>query len=131
MKANYSVIFLILLAVGLSNCKSGSDSKKDLSSEIDSVKLFHQALRDSIQSSWQAMIEDDNEKIFHIKRLLKEIEYTNRVEQAKHDSLLARADELLKNRYDQETMADSELIDSYDSTTQALINAVGIFNFLE
>jgi len=66
---------IILAVLILSQCQTGDKSVD--TDELESLKLSYQAINDSIAVSWKLMIEDDDEKLFHLKRLVDEITYTN------------------------------------------------------
>jgi len=70
------------------------------------------------------MIMDDDEKLFHIKRLLDEVTYTGNFDQVAIDSFMGKQSSLVELRYDQETMANSDLIDEYDQLSSELISEV-------
>ncbi len=79
------IIFAILI---LSQCKTGDKSVD--TDELESLKLSYQAINDSIAVTWKLMIEDDDEKLFHLKRLVDEITFTNEYDQGKVDELYQR-----------------------------------------
>ena len=113
------IIFSVLI---LSQCKTGDKSMD--ANDLESLKLSFQAINDSIAVSWKLMIDDDDEKLFHLKRLVDEVTYTNEYDQEKVDELYQRIEKAKSLRYDQETMQDSGLIDEYDLVIASLINEV-------
>ncbi len=117
------IIFAVLI---LSQCKTGDKSVD--ADELESLKLSYQAINDSIAVSWKLMIEDDDEKLFHLKRLVDEITYTNEYDQVKVDELYQRIEKVKSMRYDQESMQDSGLIDEYDLGIASLINEVSSYS---
>ena len=75
MKSIRLATVIILAVLVLSQCQTGDKSVD--TDELESLKLSYQAINDSIAVSWKLMIEDDDEKLFHLKRLVDEITFTN------------------------------------------------------
>ena len=113
--ATLSIIILI------NSCKTASEKQSTELSKQDSLQIYFTGLHDSINGYWDEMIKDDDEKLFNIKRLLEEVSYTPSYSQRKFDSLLMAQEDLAKFRYNQETMAQSSLIDEYDKVASELI----------
>ena len=119
-------IFLFSILV---ECKKSSTSGDVVStSGVDSLILVYESTGDSVASAWKRMTEDDDEKLFHIKRLLEEVTYTGKFDQVALDSLMAKHSTLVALRYDQKTMSDSDLIDEYDVLTAQVIDEVISFS---
>lgn len=119
----YFFISFIFLAL-ISSCEK-KESKSDLSqTEIDSIKLAFEEIQMSIDTTWENMVEDDNQKIADAKRLLEEISYTNVYNPVQFDSLKVNLIELQKMRYDNISMQNSELIDNYDSASNKIMNDI-------
>jgi len=116
-----------MLGFLLWGCNKSASQKAVSSEEVDSITLVCNALEDSIDDSWEVMIADDDEKLFHIKRLLEEISYTGEFDRERYDSLLNMHSELVALRYDRKSMSSSDLIDEYDEKTAELIFAVTSF----
>lgn len=127
MARHYSVFYLfacILLLVIISSCEK-KENKGDISqTEIDSIKLAFEEIQMSIDTTWDNMVEDDNQKIADAKRLLEEISYTNIYNPVQFDSLKLNLVELQKMRYDNISMENSELIDIYDSASNKIMNDI-------
>jgi hypothetical protein len=70
------------------------------------------------------MIQDDDEKLDNMRRILQEVEYSGKYDRLKLDSLKKNIDQLANVRYDQQTMADSELINTYDAMTNQVMSEV-------
>lgn len=118
-------LLAIFLFSVLAGCKKNTISSDAVSSSgVDSVFLAYKSTNDSVASAWNQMIMDDDEKLFHIKRLLEEVTYTGQFDQIALDSLMAKHTALVELRYDQRTMANSDLIDEYDQLTAKLISEV-------
>jgi hypothetical protein len=119
----YFLTCFLFLAI-ISSCEK-KGTKDDLSqTEIDSIKLAFEEIQISIDTTWDNMVEDDNQKIADAKRLLEEISYTNIYSPVQFDSLKLNLTELQKMRYDNISMENSELIDSYDSASNKIMNDI-------
>ncbi len=87
-----------------------------ISNEVHS----YQALKDSVDNSWQQMMSADDDKLLSVARLLDEVSFN-----PKHDvSLVSEGRKMLqklkKTRYTQTSLSD-ETIDSYDALTDSTI----------
>ncbi len=123
MKSIISYQFLIgaLIVGGLVSCEKKPTSE---SSGADSLMIEYKALTDSVAHNWETMIADDDEKHIFMKRLLLEVSYTNNYDKERFKELTEQVDRLKEMRYDQNTMADSELIDAYDSASWDLTDQI-------
>ncbi len=117
------LLFLLLII----SCKKPSDQKELTKAVMNSLQLEFTSLKDSVAHCWKNMMVDDDEKLFHIKRLLEEVSNTNDYDRVRFDSLMQMHRELVALRYDYQTMADSDLIDEYDTKTSILIREVSDF----
>ncbi len=73
------------------------------------------------------MIQDDDDKLDNMKRILQEVEFSGDYNRLKLDSLNKDIDKLTAIRYDQQTMSDSDLINLYDSMTTQVMGEVTVF----
>jgi hypothetical protein len=122
---NFGNLFLGLIILSFYfSCERKEETQQLSEQQIDSVYLVYQALNDSLQKSWDVMIQDDDRKLAHLRRLLQEITYTNNYDEQLMDSLNIMLDNLVKLRYDQETMLDSDLIDTYDSASMKMVSRI-------
>lgn len=92
--------------------------------DADSLMIKYRALLDSVDTNWNIMIADDDDKHVLMKRLLLEVSYTNNYDKARFEELTALVDQLQPMRYSQSTMSDSDLIDQYDSATWDLTDQI-------
>lgn len=130
-----SLIIVFAFVLAFTACKKpGEDKQEEVEietalsqSELDSLQFAFMAVNDSLDANWIVMIQDDDEKIADMKRLLKEVSYTKRYDKAKYDSLVKEVDKLSHMRYDRNSMADSDKIDEYDEATSNLTNEVIMF----
>jgi len=94
---------------------------------VDSLKFVFQEINSDLELSWNQMMNDDDEKLDNLRRILQEVEYSGNYNRLKLDSLKNDIDQLQAVRYDPETMSDSELINMYDSMTNQVMGEVAIF----
>ncbi|MCG8309674.1 MAG: hypothetical protein MI975_19925 [Cytophagales bacterium] len=111
--------FLASVLISCSDKKPTSDS-----GATDSLLVKYQALNDSVESNWNIMIADDDDKHLLMKRLLLEISYTNNYDKDRFDQFNQLIDDLKSMRYDQKSMSNSSSIDEYDSATFALSDEI-------
>lgn len=119
-----SVILLVLFLGVISSCEKKSDQKELSQREADSIVTALNAIEDSLAVAWEKMIEDDNQKIADARRLLEEISYTNIYDPVQYDSLQQNLNALAAIRYNVTSMANSVLIDDYDSSSNKVMNEI-------
>ena len=120
-KIVYAVVILFLVwGCNPSSRKGGKISAK----KLDSLKSHFELLNSDVALNWSVMIEDDDEKLFSMKRLLEEVSYTGAFNEKQFNQLMAELETVKESRYDQETMKNSDLIDDYDSMSNRIITEV-------
>lgn len=117
-------VILVLIALGACSKKSSSTLSP---TAIDSLKSVFQNINNQVDTTWAAMMQDDNEKMDNLHRILQEVEYSGNYNHLKLDSLKGRIDQLKNARYDQQTMSNSEKINQYDSLTNQVLGEITIF----
>ena len=118
IKQGWWIVGLIAFtACGTGRSGASLEEQQRLTQQYDS-------LYQAVTERWQVMIDDDNEKLFYMKRLLDEVSYTGNYDQANYDSLVLAVEMLKNSRYDSVSMADSDLIDAYDASSSALTSQV-------
>ena len=122
-KSNFLLI-LIVIATGFGCSRSGTESGNVSSRKLDSLRSHFEFLESELALNWSVMIEDDDEKLFSLKRLLEEVSYTGAFNEKQFNQLMEEVDDLKALRYDQESMSNSHLIDDYDSVTNRVISEV-------
>ena len=120
------ITFIGILSVLIYSCDGGKNTSKS-SDWRDSLLNTYLALEDSIQKEWSIMIADDDDKHVLMKRLLLEVSYTNNYDKVRFRDLNDQVDQLKAMRYDQKSMSNSALIDSYDSATFDLSDQIFVF----
>lgn len=116
------IIFISFLLGSLFNC--GGPREEQMSEEqLDSLQATYYALNDSLESAWQKMIEDDDQKLAYLRRLLDEISATNNYDEEVYESYMKMVDALASMRYTQETLT-GDVIDAYDSATSEVVSKI-------
>ncbi|HTE33964.1 MAG TPA: LemA family protein [Chryseolinea sp.] len=109
-------------ALSLLSCNSAYDSNADLSfSKEDSVTDHYLAYQDSLLLSWNVMINDDNQKLKAMHNLLHELMATSHEDHEELDSFEEQLDQLVRLRYTQKSMGNSDVIEEYDFATTTLV----------
>jgi len=106
-------IALCVAACNRSN-QNNTNNTETVEGEAE-LKNQYDSLYKQVMVAWDAMIADDDNKLFMMKRLLDEVSYTGNFNKNSYDSLTAQVENLNKVRYTMLTMTDSDLIDLYDS----------------
>ena len=88
------------------------------------VKAQFDVLRDSVDVKWRDMTESDDQKIAVTRLLLREIKNQPGIDATKLQALERANARLKARRYTQQTMANSDLIDRYDTAQDSLLRAV-------
>ncbi len=118
-----AVLFVLFLGI-ISSCEKKPEQKELSQREADSIITALNAIEDSLEVAWDRMIEDDDQKIADAKRLLEEISYTNFYDPVQYDSLQQNLKTLAATRYNINSMANSVLIDDYDSSSNKVMNEI-------
>jgi len=124
---NYkSLFFSILALISVISCTNHPENKTTETnfSQIDSLRGTFLTIEDSLWHTWNVMINDDNEKIKSLKRLVEEVMYAGGVDSSITAGLLEEVKLLKSRRYTFKTMADSDLIDQYDSISSSLMDDI-------
>ena len=123
-KSNLIIYLLVGLFIMEAGCKRRTKLTPD---ELESLTSGFTSLQASVDTAWKIMMDEDDQKLFYLKRLLQEVSYTNDYDSIKFASLLTMLDKLKALRYDRNTMSDSDLIDKYDSLTIKLVPEIEDF----
>lgn len=112
-------LMLAVLAVACSKPADKQLSKK----QRRALEQQFVALRDTVNSRWQAMIADDDEKILYTKRLLQELALVPRIDPVRLKQIEAANEKLKNRRYQQMTLV-SDSIDAYDNAQNMVLGQV-------
>lgn len=118
-KAIRVLVFSLLLAAAYTACQRASEENRTDEAAPDSVVLVYNSLSDSVKVAWEDIVENEDQKLANMRRLLQEISYTPTFNQARYDSLMAHLEQITRYRFEAETMT-SRQIDQYDSAVARL-----------
>jgi hypothetical protein len=111
--------------ISCSNPKTEVTSEKTPEIHIIEPDVLAQieALNDSVNHSWTALIELDIQKFANIKRLVEEISYCKKYNEKGVEKALKLNKEVIALMYTQENLSDS-IITLYDTKTDEVIRVV-------
>lgn len=124
MNQQKNITFLITLVLGFSlvNCGKRNQPDNTTFTPTDSLTEIYLTLQDSLLSTWNTMINDDNQKIKTMKHLLHELQVTSDITPEEAQALNNRIDKLLQIRYTPKTMWNNDVISEYDFASESLVN---------
>lgn len=116
---------LSCIAFLIVNCGKNRENADNSSfTKADSLTETYLAFQDSILQAWNQMVDDDNRKIKAMHTLVHELMVSGNNVNEDLISLEQRLEHLNTLRYDQETMANPELVDEYDFATNSLVTEI-------
>jgi hypothetical protein len=89
---------------------------------IDSLTDQYLDLKDRMLETWNAMINDDNQKLEAMSNLLHELMVSNPQNRDVLKTFEERLMQLRNSRYTQKTMANTHVVEEYDFASTALVN---------
>ncbi|HET9486141.1 MAG TPA: LemA family protein [Chryseosolibacter sp.] len=113
----------VLLAFSLilfCSCEKRNDRDTSFT-KADSLTGTYLALQDTMLQAWNAMIHDDNRKIKAMNDLVGELIVSFPEKRDELKALEVRLEHLNAMRYDQNTMADPEMVTEYDFASNSLV----------
>lgn len=112
---------LFSLSIAFLSCSDHKERDQPHFTKADSLTDTYLELKDSMLETWNAMINDDNQKLKSMHNLLHELMVSN---PGKRDELMAyqqRLEQLAKTRYTQKTMQNEHIIEEYDFASNSLV----------
>ena len=113
----FSCIFFVICSC---DHRPKSDSIKF--TRIDSLTDQYLDLKDRMLETWNAMINDDNQKLEAMSNLLHELMVSNPQDRDVLKTFEERLIQLRNSRYTQKTMANTHVVEEYDFASTALVN---------
>jgi hypothetical protein len=89
--------------------------------KVDSLTDTYLELKDSMLETWNAMINDDNQKLKAMHNLLHELAVSNPAKREELQVYEERLDQLVQSRYTQKTMENTHVIEEYDFASNSLV----------
>lgn len=114
----------LLLALGLLMTSCNRTPAPIDPASAQAVKVQLNILRDTVAARWSEMQQADDAKQRDTKELLRELTSLPGTDRAALARLQYANDRLPARRYSQQSMADSDLIDTYDMAQDSLLQAV-------
>lgn len=122
MRHFLSGIIVTCCGVALLNCTSKQPSSEETAfTKEDSVTDVYLAYQDSIFWSWKVMINDDDQKIEAMHNLLHEMMVSNPDQKADLQQFEERLEHLESLRYNQKSIANTEVVEEYDFASSSLV----------
>lgn len=90
--------------------------------KLDSLTEQYLNLKDHMLETWNAMINDDNQKLEAMSNLLHELIVSNPQKRDELKTFEERLVQLRNSRYTQKTMANMDVVEEYDFASKALVN---------
>ena len=123
--ARSAVVALLIVTGCAVSCKrDGSKAVAVNPASPAAAKAQFDVLRDSVDQKWRSMTESDDQKIGVTRLLLLELGGKRGVDASQLPGLERANAHLKARRYDQQTMANSALIDQYDAAQDSLLHAL-------
>lgn len=124
MKRFQSVCWICLigaLGAGSGCIQQKADEKSTSFSLTDSLTEVYLNLQDSILTSWNLMINDDNKKIKAMHNLVHELQVTGQFDAEKLKTLDHRIVQLKRIRYTPKSIVNADVVDEYDFASNSLV----------
>jgi septal ring factor EnvC (AmiA/AmiB activator) len=90
--------------------------------KLDSLTDEYLDLKDRMLETWNAMINDDNQKLEAMSNLLHELVVSNPQNREALKTFGDRLIQLRNSRYTQKTMANTHVVEEYDFASNSLVN---------
>jgi hypothetical protein len=113
---------VICVAILLFGCGDNKQQSHPHFTKIDSLTDTYLTLKDSMLHTWNAMINDDNQKIKAMHDLLHELRVSNPARQDEFKALEERLTQLMHARYTQKSMENQDVIEEYDFASNSLVS---------
>jgi hypothetical protein len=122
-----SVKFYLTALIGsavmvVCSCSDGRRPEETHFTKADSLTDTYLQLKDSMLHTWNAMINDDNQKIKAMHNLLHELKVSLPSRRDELDSYEDRLEQLVHSRYTQKSMGNADVIEEYDFASNSLVS---------
>lgn len=122
-KAILGLIGLVILTLVL-NCTGKSEDQSTSYTKVDSLTDMYLHLKDSMLNTWNRMMYDDNQRIKAMKAIVHELRVTREGDADMLQSLGYRIEQLLRIRYTQKTMTNTDVVEEYDFASNSLVTEI-------
>lgn len=114
-------LLLSITLLSVCSCQEGKKPEQTKFTKVDSLTDTYLTLKDSMLHTWNAMINDDNQKIRAMNNLLHELKVSNPSKLDEMNSFQQRLDRLAHSRYTQKSMENVDVIEEYDFASNSLV----------
>jgi hypothetical protein len=123
MNATFYFSGIIVSCSMLAICSCGDKPRPESPhfTKADSLTDTYLQLKDSMLQTWNAMINDDNQKIKAMRNMLHELKVSAPSQRDQYKSYEERLDQLLQSRYTQKSMENTHVIEEYDFASNSLV----------
>jgi hypothetical protein len=118
MKITSCLLFLFLLTAACSSRFNQQTEEQLSDAELDSLRQVYYYLNDTLEYTWESMMEDEDNRLQDMQLLLNEIRKTDTYAVDSLDSLSQMLGVLRLIRYDSTSVGDPNLINRYDSLSR-------------
>lgn len=112
---------LFSLSAAFLSCSEQKRQDHPHFTKADSLTDTYLDLKDSMLETWNAMINDDNQKLKAMDHLLHELMVSNPAKKEELQAYQDRLDQLQNSRYTQKTMENTHIIEEYDFASNSLV----------
>jgi hypothetical protein len=122
MRTYLSYLLLPICGLLWVNCsEKTNEDHNTVFTKADSLTDCYLAYQDSMLQSWNIMINDDNQKIRAMHNLLHELLVTSTDKQEQLRRYEEQLDQLVRLRYTQQSMGNSDVVEEYDFASATLV----------
>jgi hypothetical protein len=104
------------------SCRDEHRSDAVQFTKLDSVTEQYLNLKDSMLEVWNAMINDDNQKLKAMHNLLHELKVSDPSRQEQYKAYDERLEQLVQSRYTQKSMQNENVVEEYDFASNSLVS---------
>ena len=116
--------FIGCCAFAWCSCEQKPRTETTHFTKADSLTETYLSLQDSMLQAWNAMINDDNQKLESMHNLLHELMVATTIDRDLLHSLEVRLEQLKHSRYTQKTMRNPDIIAEYDFASSTLVSEI-------
>lgn len=124
MNVKHHISGIVFSCSMLAICSCDHKPKSDYTrfTKLDSLTETYLDLKDSMLETWNAMINDDNQKIKAMQNVLHELRVSNPSQHEELEDYQNRLNHLRESRYNQKSMANTQLVEEYDFASNSLVS---------
>jgi septal ring factor EnvC (AmiA/AmiB activator) len=122
VKYHISGIILSCGLLAISSCDHKPRSENTRFTKVDSLTETYLDLKDNMLETWNAMINDDNQKLKAMQNVLHELTVSNPSQHEELENYQERLDHLWHSRYTQKSIANTQVVEEYDFASNSLVS---------